>query len=98
MDCFGDPDNVLMMSVDCQRCDDLRQLALAASKAYHQRLEDLEAAYICHNSEVVTLLSTRLDGAFQSRNAAIAELANHENTHVNDKPAAVLPLSKRHGA
>ena len=69
------------MGVDCQRCSDLRQIALAASRAYYKLLGDLEAAHICHNRETAMLLSIHLEAAFQSRNSAIAELANHESTH-----------------
>jgi len=88
----------LMMSVNCRRCSDLQQIALTASKAYHELLEDLEAAHICHNSEVLTLLSTRLEAAFQSRNAAIAELSSHESTCMRKKSGAALPLSKGQSA
>jgi hypothetical protein len=82
-----------MMS-NCQRCSDLQQIALIASRAYHKLLEDLEAAYIRHNSEVLTLLSTRIEGALLARNAAIAELTNHESTCVGKKSAAAL-LSRK---
>jgi hypothetical protein len=64
-----------------------QQIALTASKVYHQLLEDLEAAHICHNSEMLMLLAVRLESALQSRNAAIAELTNHENACAGEKPA-----------
>ena len=86
------------MRLDCQQCSDLRQIALAASKAYHQRLEDLEAAHICRNSEVLAHLSTRLETAFRSRNTAIAQLTNHESACVSEKPAEALSLIKRKSA
>jgi hypothetical protein len=44
------------------------------------------------------VLSTRLEGALQSRDAAIAELTNHESTCVGKKPAAQLLLKKRQSA
>ena len=75
------------MSSACPNCRDLQQIALTASKAYHELQEDLEAAHICHNSEVLAYLSTRLEKALQSRNAAIAELTNHEATHPANEPA-----------
>jgi hypothetical protein len=86
------------MSIGCQRCRDLQQIALTASKAYHEQLEHLEAAHICHNSEVLLLLSTRLEAAFHGRNAAIAELTNHESTCVSKKPTGAQPLVKRQSA
>jgi hypothetical protein len=58
----------------------------------------LEAAYIFHTSEVVTLLSTRLEAAFQSRNAAIAELTNHESTCAGKKRAQALSFIRRQTA
>jgi hypothetical protein len=57
-----------------------------------------EAAHICHNSDVVMLLSARLKTAFQSRNAAILDLTNHETTHAHKKPAEIVHLSKRESA
>jgi hypothetical protein len=86
------------MRLDCQQCRGLQQIALAASKSYHERLQDLEAAYIRHNSEVVMLLSSRLESAFRSRNAAISELTNHESTCVGKKAAGVLPFRKLRSA
>jgi hypothetical protein len=86
------------MSVNCRLCSDLQQIALTASKAYHKLQEDLEAAHICHNSEALEPLSARLEAAFQSRNAAIAELTNHASTCVSKKPAEVQLFSKRQSA
>jgi len=51
---------------DCPHCLGLQQAALDASKVYHERLEDLEAAHICHNLDVLMLLSTRLESARQA--------------------------------
>ena len=86
------------MSVDCPRCHDLQQVALTASKAYHQLAEDLEAAHIRHNLEVLMLLSAGLEGALRSRDSAIAELVDHESACGRKKPAGVLPFSKRQSA
>lgn len=85
------------MSADCPDCRDLQQKALTASKVYYKLLEDLEAAHICHDSEVL-IISTRLESAFRSRNAAIAEITNHESTCVGKTPAEALPLAKRQNA
>jgi len=85
------------MNADCQECRDLRHKALTASKVYYKLLEDLEAAHICHDSEMV-IISTRMAAAFQSRNAAIGEMTNHESTCASNKPAEAPPLSKRQGA
>lgn len=86
------------MTVYCPDCLDLQHMALAASKAYHCLLEDLEAAHICHNSEVLMLLSTRLRKALQERDAAIDKMKNHEHTHAHKKPAEVLPMRMRQSA
>jgi len=83
------------MRVACQQCKDLQQIALTASKTYHQRLQDLEAAHICHNSEALMLLSIRLDAAFKSRNTAIAELSNHESTCAGKKRAEARSFIER---
>ena len=86
------------MSV-CPHCDNLRHAALIASKAYHELLGDLEAAHILRNSEAPVGLSVLLEKALQIRNAAIAELAAHENGHAQKKPAkGQLQLSKRQSA
>jgi hypothetical protein len=72
---------------NCQRCSDLRQIALAASKAYHELLINLEAAHIRRDLEAQLFLSEGLERALQGREAAIAELTNHEATHADDEPA-----------
>jgi hypothetical protein len=78
------------MSADCPRCCELQQIAINASKAYHEALEVLEAAHIRNNTEMLIALSTRLKCALGSRDAAITELTNHESTCVGKKPAAAL--------
>ena len=82
------------MSVDCPQCGELRQIAIEASKAYHKFLFDLEAAYICNNSEVAESLSARLEATYRSRNVAIDEWTSHKNTHAREKSAERLRFSK----
>jgi hypothetical protein len=85
--------------IACLHCDRLQQAALTASKAYHELLGDLEAAYILRYSDVAVRLSVLLEKALQIRNAAIAELTAHENTHAQKKPAnGHRQLSKRQSA
>jgi hypothetical protein len=86
------------MKFDCQQCRDLQQMALTASKAYHELQEDLEAAHICRNSEVLALLSTRLEAALKGRDTAITELTDHESNCARKKPGAAPPLSKSKSA
>ncbi len=75
------------MSVVCSQCRHLQQLAIEASKAYHALLANLEAAYVRHDSEASLALSAHLDKALKLRDAALAELTNHESTHAEKMPA-----------
>lgn len=70
-----------MMSAVCLQCHSLQQIALKASREYHDCLADLEAAYIRHDSEALQGLSVRAKIAFELRNSALAGLSIHENTH-----------------
>jgi hypothetical protein len=86
------------MSVACSHCRNLKQIALTASKVYHEVLEYLEAAHIHRDVEAQLLLAARLERALRMRNAAIADLTNHEATHADKEPAEELRLSKRQSA
>jgi hypothetical protein len=86
------------MSVDCSHCRDLKQIALTASKVYHEVLEYLEAAHIHRDVEAQLLLAARLERALRRRDAAIADLTNHEATHSGKEPVEGLRLSKRQSA
>jgi hypothetical protein len=83
------------MSVDCSNCRALKQVALTASKVYHEVLEYLEAAHIHRDVEAQLLLAVRLERALRSRDVAIADLTNHEATHSDKEPAEGMRLSKR---
>ena len=86
------------MSVDCSHCRNLKQFALAASKVYHEVSEYLEAAHIHRDVEAQLLLAARLERALRKRDAAIADLTNHEATHSDKEPLEGLPLRKRQSA
>ena len=93
-DCIeGHHDKIFIMSFDCPRCRELREIALTASMRYHAFLADLEAAHIRHDLEALPLVSLHLEKAFESRNAALAELTNHESTHAQRTPAKALRQS-----
>ena len=68
-------------------CEGLQQPGLAASKAYHEFLRDLEAR----------LFPVRPEKAFRNRDAAILELTTHRS-HAHKKVAARFQPSKRQSA
>jgi len=82
----------------CVQCKRLQSLAVNAAKLYHSLAADLECSYLNHNLEASPLLSMRLQKASRDRDAAIAELTLHENTHAFRKPANVEPSKKRQSA
>ena len=66
----------------CRECDRLRLAALAASRAYHELLGDMDAAHLRSESqETLLALSTRLTAASDARDVAISDLVNHSRTH-----------------
>ena len=83
------------MSVACVHCERLISLAITATRDYHSLAADLECAYLAHDLEAPPLLAIRLERALHARDAAIADLSSHENTHMLRKPVDEVRLSKR---
>jgi hypothetical protein len=83
--------------VKCVQCERLRTLAATAARAYYGLVADLECAYLGHDEEAPLLLSKRLERASHERDAARAELLNHES-QAHKKPVDSGLLSKRESA
>jgi len=83
--------------VQCVQCERLRSVAEAATRTYYACVADLECAYIKHDQEATLLLSERLKRALYQRDAALAELTNHES-QAHKKTADRPQLSKQQSA
>jgi hypothetical protein len=77
-----------MLRFHCLECRGLQKLAIEASRAYHDLLANLEAAYIHHDSAASLTLSVHLGKALKLRDSALAELVNHESTHAEKSAKA----------
>jgi hypothetical protein len=56
--------------------------AIDASKAYYERVADLESAHIRHDIDSFGL-KQRVADALKTRDGAMKELNDHEHTHKN---------------
>ena len=72
--------------MSCVHCERLRSQAVVAIRNYHEIGADLECSYITDDFEVTLLLSERFKKAYQERESAIAELTEHESSHILEKP------------
>ena len=72
----------------CARCEDLTQAALDASRVYHNLLAVLEAAHICHDTDLTFGIQQQVAKALTNRDDAIRVLSEHESTHSKKRPPA----------
>jgi hypothetical protein len=68
----------------CPRCEDLRQVAIAACEAYHILVGALEVAHIRHDTDMTFRIQQQAAEALGNRNLAIGELSQHEMTHAKE--------------
>jgi hypothetical protein len=74
------------------QCADLSQAALEASQAYHDLLGALETAHIRSDTEEVYRLQVQVSRTVPRRDNALAELCQHQWTHVSRWHVKLDPL------
>ena len=79
----------------CARCEDLRQAALDASRVYHNLLAVLEAAHICHNTDLTFDIRQQVGRALTNRDDAIRVLSEHERSHAKERQAPGMVIRPR---
>ena len=69
-------------SAQCSQCERLMLAAIAASRAYHNLLGDLESAHIRHDVEQLFHIQEQAAKALLERDESIRALNDHERVHI----------------